>query len=121
MIEGESKSINEADLITMKFTEKVIENNNSVSSAVTLMGETIGELAEAVARTEDKIDDVDESLESINNFCDLVKKSKILETFDNIKKWLYAIIIGLSVSLIWFVLQTAFKLYVKFNLGGVTP
>jgi methyl-accepting chemotaxis protein len=46
------------DVVLVQLTEKIVENNNSVSAVVNLMSENLVEMAETLSRMEDKVDDM---------------------------------------------------------------
>ena len=53
----DKKNINTNTLALMQLTEKLTENNNTVSGTMRLMSENIEEISEVMLRSEEKIDD----------------------------------------------------------------
>lgn len=127
----------QSDLVLVELTQKIVENNNSVSTAVTLMGENIIELAESQERIENKIDDACTFVEELNssvksNAEDLssLKKTveasaktlkaldelKVLDLIKNIKKLIIAVIFTAATSILWFILKDLIFFYIKSRL-----
>lgn len=57
------KNLNTNTLALMQLTEKLTENNNTVSGTMRIMSENISEISSIVLRSEDKIDDCKKTLE----------------------------------------------------------
>ena len=76
------------DLVLVELTEKIVENNNSVSTVVNLMGENLTELAEAEIRIEDKVDDIYDVMKKIED-------SGVLKLAKTVRALIYAIILAI--------------------------
>jgi len=120
----------QSDLVLVELTEKIVDNNNSVSAAVSLMGENIVELSESQERIENKIDDVCEFCENLTenvsknttDLFDLKESAKILKQIDElkvldliktVKRLIVAFIITAITSVVWFVIKDLILMYIK--------
>jgi len=131
------------DLVLVELTEKIVENNNSVSSVVNLMSENLVELVEAQERMENKIDDAQvsaevnqEKLTQLNTDMQDIKKkiedfkrqidyietvgkkieeSEILKFAVNVKKAVFAIITTAAIGVAIVLLKDFIIFYLKLH------
>jgi len=105
------------DLVLIQLTEKIVENNNSVSTVVNLMSENLSELVETIERIEDKID----SNESLSDVLTIVLndigviKSKVDE-FKNETKQQNDVINDIKLKV-----ETSSKILNQINELGILP
>jgi pyruvate/2-oxoglutarate dehydrogenase complex dihydrolipoamide acyltransferase (E2) component len=120
----------QSDSVLIQLTEKIVENNNSVSSVVNLMSENLSQLVEAQERIEDKIDDYEDTQDIIKNMAkhiEVIKKttednqvilkslddSGILKLVTTIKRALIGIVIAMFTGLIFLIIRELLFFYVK--------
>ena len=120
----------QSDSVLIQLTEKIVENNNSVSSVVNLMSENLSQLVEAQERIEDKIDDYEEvqdAIKSMSKHIETIKKttednqvilksledSGILKLITTIKRALIGIVIAMFTGLMFLIIRELLLFYVK--------
>lgn len=136
--EDQNQYRRQGDVALITLTQKIVENNNAVSTGVGLIGENIEALAEATQRVEDKIDDLqayaegfEEIGEELENFKEFHEKHKslieqieqtgILKMIKNAKKIIIALLLALAGNVVWVLVKDVVIFYVQKKIEGTAP
>lgn len=98
MAEKDGLSIDTLALIEL--TEKIVENNNTVSGAMSLMSENMEEVADSNARMEDKLDDHIEEITAMADVAKQIKNSGILSFLKFLKLTAYTALVTVTAMII---------------------
>lgn len=136
--EDQNQYRRQGDVALITLTQKIVENNNAVSTGVGLIGENIETLAEAIQRVEDKIDDLqayaegfEEIGEELENFKEFHEKHKslieqieqtgILKMIKNAKKIIIALLLALAGNVVWVLVKDVVIFYAQKKIEGTAP